>query len=226
MRKLNIQNRKIKLSTLYSPPACPDVKSGRAGLLSTDNKGMTLLEIAISMAIMSIALVALANLFPIGLKASRRAADFSAASILAQRVVENIKLAVSVDDYINDGGPNSVSLPFSNGDAIGYFELANQNAWPFNDSDLQAQQAGDIIPDGSGYTTYIYRYNNSDMQVYVKSVDWDANGNGKIGLMDGDFDDVLLSQKVYVAVYWTEADKERADTFIAYISNPFYEKYR
>ena len=59
---------------------------------------MTLLEIAISLAILAIALVALANLFPIGLKSSRRASNFSEASILAQRVIENIKRAASVYD--------------------------------------------------------------------------------------------------------------------------------
>jgi len=236
MKKLNIQNRKIKLSTLYSLPACPDVKSGRAGLLSTDNKGMTLLEIAISMAIMSIALVALANLFPIGLKASRRAADFSAASILAQRVIENIKLAASIYDG-NDKGDVTSTIPanISDDNDIGYFELTNPAVpgapynFPFYDvNDLKTfDESQDIsIDPATGYTTYTYRYKDTDMRVYVKSVDWDANGNGKIGLMDGDFDDVLLSQKVYVAVYWTEADKERADTFIAYISNPFYERYR
>ena len=67
------------------------------------SKGMTLLEIAISLAILAIALVALANLFPIGLKASRRASNFSGASILAQRVIENIKRAASVYD-IGDKG--------------------------------------------------------------------------------------------------------------------------
>ena len=63
-----------------------------------NQKGLTLLEIAISLAILSIAIVALANLFPIGLKASRRASNFSEASILAQRVIENIKRAASIDD--------------------------------------------------------------------------------------------------------------------------------
>lgn len=60
------------------------------------------------------------------------------------------------------------------------------------------------------------------MDVYVKVDDWDANGSG--GAIDTY--DVLLSQKVYVAIYWKEADKDRADTFITYISNPFYEKYK
>ena len=175
------------------------------------------------MAILAIALVALANLFPIGLKLSRRASTFSEASILAQRVLENIKTAASVYDgdyagYIGDHGDFTTGIPTDvrNGNGIGYFELASQDTCPFVDSDA-------TITIG---TTIQYKYNNTDMDVYIKAEDWDANGNGKTWPLDGDWDDVLLSQKVYVAVYWTEADRDRAETFITYIANPFYEKYR
>jgi len=201
------------------------------------NKGLTLLEMAISMAILAIALVALANLFPIGLKLSRRASTFSEASILAQRVLENIKTAASIYDegtivlYVcyGDNGIGITGPCCSDHDSIGYFELVNQdqNAWSFYDNDLEAPQVGDVQTDAvTGYTTYRYRYKDTDMQVYVKSIDWDANGNNLTGWADGDLDDVLLSQKVYVAIYWTEADRDRAETFITYIANPFYEKYR
>ncbi len=180
--------------------------------LRINNKGMTLLEIAISLAILSIALVALANLFPIGLKASRRASNFSAASILAQRVIENIKTAASIYDTVDD-------LASTNVDGVGYFELARQDTGPFTDTDAKIDYTNHFP-----FIEYDYR-DTTGMDVYIKVEDWDANGNGIIG-RPGDWDDVLLSQKVYVAVYWMEADKERADTFITYISNPFYEKYR
>ncbi|MBU0534402.1 MAG: type II secretion system GspH family protein [Candidatus Omnitrophica bacterium] len=205
--------------------------------MKNSNKGLTLLEMAISMAILAIALVALANLFPIGLKLSRRASTFSEASILAQRVIDNIKIAASIYD-VGDGGPNALPTPFSDNNCIGYFELANPYVapgsyyFPFNDNDLEPFVVGDAITDiVTGYTTYTYRYKDTDMTAYVKSVDWDANGNTRVGREDllpanWDWDDVLLSQKVYVAIYWTEADRGRADTFITYISNPFYEKYR
>jgi prepilin-type N-terminal cleavage/methylation domain-containing protein len=196
--------------------------------LVPNRKGMTLLEMAISMAILAIALVALANLFPVGLKFSRRASTFSEASILAQRVIENIKLAASIYDEYDDG-PNGTI--FSSNDGIGYFELANQdqNAWPFDDNNDLESPEGDDVETVAGYTTYRYRYKDTDLKAYVKSVDWDANGDlrtGREDLNDIDWDDVLLSQKVYVAIYWMEADRERADTFITYISNPFYEKYK
>ena len=204
MRKLNVKNIRIRLSTLYS-------------LLSTDNKGMTLLEIAISLAILTIALVALANLFPIGLKASRRAANLSEASMLAQRVIENIKRAAAV----YDAGDNADFLggDVSDEDGIGYFELADvPNTVPFNDFPDATLVAGMPIQ---------CKYDYADT-VYITVEDWDANGNGDVGRLAAspDWDDVLLSQKVHVAVYWIENDRPRADTFITYISNPFYEKYK
>lgn len=232
---LKIKNSRLKI------PRCKilNLKS-----LIKDNKGMTLLEIAISMAILAIALVALANLFPIGLRASRRAVNYSSASILAQRVIENIKRSASIDDAA-DGG---VSGNLSNGNSIGYFELANDGTgvgsehFPFADDDLFYDLGPNkgtryIGPDADGYSIYRFQYYEDkvnkivmDMWADVKSVDWNANGNTIVGREKApttiDLDDVLLSQKVYVAVYWTEADRERADTFITYISNPFYEKYR
>lgn len=180
---------------------------------------MTLLEIAISLAILAIALVALANLFPVGLRASRRAVDYSSASILAQRVIDNIKRSASIDDG------NS-----ADNNCIGYFELttggdAGGDYFPFSDDDLS--ETTWMPTDG----VYKYQYDYTDDTVYIKVEDWDANGNTRVGREDPlptnwDWDDVYLSQKVYVAVYWTEADRDRAETFITYISNPFYEKYK
>ncbi len=182
-----------------------------------NNRGLTLLEIAISMAILAIALVSLANLFPIGLKASRRAVNYSSASILAQRVIDNIKRTTSIDDAGDWGMPGNLS----NDNRKGYFELTNDGCFPFSDDDLSETTwiAG---------STYAYKYDYADT-VYITVEDWDANGNNIVGRnypANIDWDDVYLSQKVYVAVYWTEADRDRAETFITYISNPFYEKYK
>jgi prepilin-type N-terminal cleavage/methylation domain-containing protein len=195
-----------------------------------NRKGMTLLEMAIAMAILAIALVALANLFPIGLRASRRAVNYSESSLLAQRLIENMKLSASIDDAGDGGYFFGVPGDISDGDGIGYFELVNQyeDAFPFKDDDLT--DSSYVNKDATGiYSIYRFQYDNTDMWADVKSVDWDANGNSIVGReMPGgdDWDDVLLSQKVYVAVYWSEADQDRAETFIAYISNPFYEKYK
>ena len=203
------------------------LRNKKSRIYSVPNrKGLTLLEMAISMAILAIGLVALANLFPIGLKFSRRASTFSQAGILAQRVIDNIKIAASIYD---DGDDGDFSGTISDVDYIGYFGLANPNvnAWPFDDSGLTVTAEP---LDANGYRTYLFQYDDTDMTAHVKSVDWDANGVGNVNtdrlFAPVDWDDVLLSQKVYVAIYWTEADRDRAETFIIYIANPFYEKYK
>ena len=48
------------------------------------DKGFTLLEILIALTILVIGVAAVVNLFPVGLHASKRAADFSMVGILAQ----------------------------------------------------------------------------------------------------------------------------------------------
>lgn len=57
------------------------------------NKGFTLLEIVIALAILTIGLVGVLALFPTGLRASKRGGDFTSAAIAAQQVMETIKRA-------------------------------------------------------------------------------------------------------------------------------------
>ncbi|HIE43170.1 MAG TPA: prepilin-type N-terminal cleavage/methylation domain-containing protein [Candidatus Omnitrophica bacterium] len=170
-------------------------------LLITE-KGLTLLEIAISLAILSIALIGLAHLFPIGLHSSRRAANFSEAGILAQRVVENIRRAASV----YDSGDRGINANWSDRDGMGYFELVNPDTAPYSEPDAEI--------DLSGAPTFIYKYSGVDMSAHVRSETETAIGDTK------------LIQKVYVGIYWKEGENERADTFVTYITNPFYEKYK
>jgi prepilin-type N-terminal cleavage/methylation domain-containing protein len=47
-------------------------------------QGFSLLEIIIALAILIIGVASVVNMFPVGLHASKRAADFSSAAILAQ----------------------------------------------------------------------------------------------------------------------------------------------
>ena len=186
--------------------------------LPITNKGLTLLEIAISMAILSITLVALANLFPIGLRASRRASNFSEASMLAQRVIDNIKKTVSIYDdddygdapyyiYANGGW-------CSDGDGIGYFELAAKDTAPYSDE----ATIDPLPPTGVDNYFWRYQYPDTDMWAIVSNEAADIDNDG--------ITDTPLIRRVYVAIYWIEGDRERADTFITYISNPFYEKYK
>ena len=54
------------------------------------NKSFSLLEILIALAILVIGVAAVINLFPIGLRASKRTADFSSAAILAQEKMAEV----------------------------------------------------------------------------------------------------------------------------------------
>ncbi len=89
--------------------------------------GFTLLEILIALAILIIGVASVVNMFPVGLHASKRAADFSSAAILAQeKMAELMYLGYnnwsSVDDDLtgipsdtadppSDDGKNSFPAP-------------------------------------------------------------------------------------------------------------------
>jgi len=58
-----------------------------------DKKGFSLLELIIAIAVLSVGLVGVLQIFPIGLRASQRAGMFTKASFLAQNKIEDVKLA-------------------------------------------------------------------------------------------------------------------------------------
>ncbi len=57
------------------------------------NKGFSLLELIIAIAVLAIGLVGVLQIFPIGLRASQTAGMLTKASFLAQNKIEDIKLA-------------------------------------------------------------------------------------------------------------------------------------
>jgi len=60
--------------------------------MKTPARAFSLIELIISMAILSVGLVGAMRVFPVGLRASQRAEMSSRAAIAAQRVVESLKL--------------------------------------------------------------------------------------------------------------------------------------
>lgn len=58
-----------------------------------NKKGFSLLELIIAIAVLTIGLIGVLQIFPIGLRASQRAGMITRASFLAQNKMEDIKLA-------------------------------------------------------------------------------------------------------------------------------------
>lgn len=93
--------------------------------------GFTLIEVLIAMAIIGIGLITLLTLFPIGLRSSRLAGDFTTASFIAQQALDDIRALAQVydpgDDFFDNtynartqaiSGRNS-----TNHNGLGYYEL-------------------------------------------------------------------------------------------------------
>ena len=80
-----------------------------------NRKGFSLLEILIALAILIVGVAAIVNVFPVGLHASKRAADFTSAGILAQeKMAEAMYLGYdNLDDIegINTGTKKSFPSP-------------------------------------------------------------------------------------------------------------------
>lgn len=68
-------------------------QSTRAPARASKEKGFSILELIIAIAVLSIGLVGVLQIFPIGLRASQRAGMMTKASFLAQNKIEDLKLA-------------------------------------------------------------------------------------------------------------------------------------
>jgi len=108
---------------------------------NTEQKGLTLIEILVSLAILSIGILALSHLFPIGLKSSERAANFTRYSSYLQDTIERLKYAARVYDADDvDGGIS----PNDNG--LGYYELV----YSYNDPGTEKNKKFTTYTDSQG----------------------------------------------------------------------------
>lgn len=65
----------------------------RATICGKRNRGFSLLELIIAVAVLSIGLVGVLQIFPVGLRASQRSGMLTKAAFLAQNKIEEIKIA-------------------------------------------------------------------------------------------------------------------------------------
>ena len=79
--------------------------------------GFTLIEVLIAMGIIAMGLIALVTLFPVGLRSSRLAGDFTIASFIGQQALDNIRAAAQLYDPVDS------SFDDTNKNGLGYYEL-------------------------------------------------------------------------------------------------------
>lgn len=60
--------------------------------MRNDQKGFSLLELVIAIAVLAVGLVGVLQVFPVGLRASQRAGMLTKAAFLAQNKIEDVKL--------------------------------------------------------------------------------------------------------------------------------------
>ncbi len=104
---------------------------------SKTNKGFTLIEVLIAMAIIAVGLISLVSLFPVGLRSSRLAGDFTTASFIAQQALDSIRAAAQVYD--------PADLVDEDGDGD-YFDDTNGNGLGYYDLPVSAVKFGQLVP--------------------------------------------------------------------------------
>lgn len=119
--------------------------------------GFTLIEITIALLVLAVGLVGLLSLFPVGFDASRRAADVTVATFLAQEKLEEAK-RLGFDNYASLASVAITPFPAPY-DRFSYTITVVQNPPPM--TGLKEVQVAVSWPAGGGGTRSI------DLKTYV-----------------------------------------------------------
>lgn len=182
------------------------------------NSGLTLIEILVSLAILSIGILAIAHLFPVGLKSSERAVSFTRAYSYLQDTLEKLRYAAGVYDaedvtelentFNTTNGPDGIFYmdpTSSHYDNRGYYELWYRYRINGPDSPYQANPGK--------FTTY--NDPQTDQEIAWSYLLFTEESNL----------DTNIIQKVYISIYWKESGGVRADTTPLYIANIYHKEF-
>ena len=188
-----------------------------------DKRGLTLIEILVSVAILSIGILALAQLFPVGLKSSQRSLNYTRLSSYLADTLNKLQYAVMVyegedarqiQEFVDSGyttTPYATNPPYYN--KKGYYELwyRYREGGPDSSMDQKSPEPftayyDEVMGDTTAYT-FLFLEPSSPLPPPLSSLDQNH------------------SLKVYITLYWKEADRLRWDTFPIYISNPYTKEW-
>lgn len=154
--------------------------------------GFTLMEILIAVAVLAIGVVSVVNLFPVGLQAARRTADFSNTAVLAQKALDFYRSEGY--EYVHD----MYLLP-------GNFEGATENG----DAYIPA-------PAGAGGMAGSRPFaENEDFS-------WRIVISEEVDHMSEDGTEFHSNAEIYritLYIYWLDRGREQFDEFVTYIAN-------
>ena len=92
------------------------------------NRGFSLLELVISMAILSIALLGLIQMFPVGLRASKHAGDYTMMTFLGQQKMSDIEQNKYEDnEYMNANDVSDIDTSSSLTTSDHFFASPNES---------------------------------------------------------------------------------------------------
>lgn len=110
------------------------------------SKGLSLIEILVSAAILAVALLAIASMFPISMEDMEEAGKQTRAFALAEGMMERIRATRTLSDVLRYDGRSTAEAGYNTGSAV---VDANLNSW----KQATTQVPGSGVPQGMGTIT-------------------------------------------------------------------------
>jgi len=178
--------------------------------IARKNRGLTLIEVVTALGVIAVGLVGLLAIFPVGMQASARAADRTAAALLGEYVIEQIRLQQSEIETADDTAQALTTLGWDDYTYDGKqytFNPESPGSKRFGSGEQIVKQNRDDLTDQELYSRY---------EVTLMF--------DKVLNKDGDPIDSLSGLKqVTVTIRWpratSTAERKRQDTmtFVTYI---------